>query len=225
MTQIQSKLFDLQELSYQRFQCRLMPTVDPDTVIGVRTPALRALAKELWEKPEAAQFLRELPHQYYEENNLHGFLLERIRDFGTCVAEVDRFLTYVDNWATCDLISPKVFAKHLPELLAKIREWMGSSQPYTIRFGMEQLMRYYLDEAFQPAYLEMVAQIESDDYYVKMMAAWFFATALVKQYEAALPYLTERRLSPWIHNKAIQKAVESRRITQEQKLYLKTLKV
>lgn len=202
-----------------------MPTVDPDTVIGVRMPALRKLAKDFAETPEAAEFLKALPHRYYEENNLHGLLISAMRDYDRAVAALDAFLPYVDNWATCDLIRPKVFQKHLPELLEKIQVWLASDHTYTVRFGLEMLMTCYLDDAFRPEYPELAAGVRSGEYYVNMMIAWYFATALAKQYDAALPYLRERRLDPWIHNKAIQKAIESCRVTGEQKAYLRTLKV
>lgn len=202
-----------------------MPTVDPDTVIGVRMPALRKLAKDFAETPEAAEFLQALPHRYYEENNLHGLLISAMRDYGEAVAALDAFLPCVDNWATCDLIRPKVFQKHLPELLEKIEVWLASDRTYTVRFGLEMLMTCYLDDAFCPEYLELAAGVRSGEYYVNMMIAWYFATALAKQYDAALPYLRERRLDPWTHNKAIQKAIESCRVTDEQKVYLRILKV
>lgn len=221
---IQEKLFALQDVSYKEFHCKLMPTVDPDTVIGVRTPMLRSLAKQVEKEEDIQTFMEQLPHQYYEENNLHGFLIERIKDYDACIQALDKFLPYVDNWATCDLMSPKVFARHLPELLEKIKAWMASEETYTIRFGIEMLMRFYLDEEFLPEYLEMVADIQTEEYYVQMMIAWYFATALAKQPEAALPYIEQNRLSVWIHNKSIQKAVESRRIDDSTKKYLKTLK-
>lgn len=221
---LQARLFEVQDLKYKDFQARLMPTIDPETIIGVRTPALRAFAKEFSREPEAEEFLKALPHEYYEENNLHGFLIERIKDYDTAVAAIDAFLPYVDNWATCDLMSPKVLGKHLPELEGKIREWMSSDLTYTIRFGVEMLMSFFLDGQFKPEYLELVARLRSEEYYVNMMIAWFFATALAKQYDAALPYLLNRRLDPWVHNKTIQKSVESYRITDEHKAYLRTLK-
>ena len=224
-TTIRARLFELQDLSYRDFQCKLMPTVDPDTVIGVRTPELRKLAKSFSKEPEAEAFLRTLPHRYYEENNLHGFLIETMKDYSQVIAALDAFLPYVDNWATCDLMSPKIFKKHLPELREQIQVWMASSHTYTIRFGIEMLMTFYLDEQFQPEYLDWVADVHSEEYYVNIMIAWYFATALAKQYDAALPYLQEHRLEPWTHNKAIQKAIESYRITDEQKAYLRSLKV
>ncbi len=222
---IRERLFKLQDLKYRDFQRRLIPTVDPETVIGVRTPALRALAKELADTPQAEAFLARLPHEYYDENNLHGFLIERIRDFDACAAAVDAFLPCVDNWATCDLMSPKVFKKHPLALLERINIWLASPRTYTVRFGIGMLMSFYLDDKFKPEYLALVAGVRSSEYYVNMMIAWYFATALAKQYEAALPYIKQRRLDKWTHNKAIQKAAESYRITGEQKAYLRGLKV
>lgn len=222
--QIEEMLFTLQDLKYRDFHCRLMPTVDPQTVIGVRTPALRKLAQKFQKDPEAETFLTMLPHRYYEENNLHGFLIASMKDYDRVITELDRFLPYVDNWATCDLMSPKVFKKHLAQLLPEIQRWMSSPHTYTIRFGIGMLMSFYLDAAFQPEYLDWVSAVRSQEYYVNMMVAWYFATALAKQYETALPYLENRRLDPWTHNKAIQKAIESYRITDQQKAYLRTLK-
>lgn len=221
---IQEKLFALQDMKYREFQCKLMPTVAPETVIGVRTPELRKLAKTISGEPETKEYLKILPHRYYDENNLHGFLLEGIKDYGEAVAAVDAFLPYVDNWATCDLMSPKVFKRHLPELLTKIREWIADRHTYTVRFGIEMLMSFYLDEAFSPEFPAWVADIRSGEYYINMMIAWYFATALAKQWDAVLPYIESRRLDKWTHNKAIQKATESYRITAEQKEYLRTLK-
>lgn len=221
---VKDRLYALQDAKYRDFQSKLMPTVSPETIIGVRTPDLRKFAKEFGKTPEAAEFLKILPHRYYEENNLHGFLIEQMKDYDACVAALDAFLPYVDNWATCDLMSPKVFGKHLPELLVKIREWLNSGLTYTVRFGIEMLMSFYLNENFKPEYLETVAAVKSQEYYVNMMIAWYFATALAKQYDATLPYIEQRRLDPWTHNKSIQKAVESYRITEEQKAYLRILK-
>lgn len=222
---VQARLFQMQDLTYRAFQCKLMPTVDPDAVIGVRTPELRKFAKEFAKTPEAADFLLGLPHRYYEENNLHGFLIETMKDYGRTVAALNAFLPYVDNWATCDLMRPRVFRKHLPELLEQVKVWLASGGTYTVRFAIGMLMTFYLDEAFQPEYPAMVAEVRSREYYVNMMTAWYFATALAKQYDAVLPYLQQRRLDPWTHNKAIQKAVESCRITDEQKAYLRGLKL
>ncbi len=221
---VRTRLFELQDIKYKDFHSKLMPTVDPDLVIGVRTPQLRKFAREFSKTPEAAEFLKKLPHKYYEENNLHGFLVEAMKDYEECIAAVNAFLPYVDNWATCDLMRPKVFGKHLQELLAQIRIWMESKETYTIRFGIEMLMTFYLDEQFDIAYPELVAGVQSEEYYVNMMIAWYFATALAKQYEAVIPYIEQGWLARWTHNKAIQKAVESYRITEEQKAYLRTLR-
>ena len=222
---VQGKLFELQDLNYRDFHAKLMPTVSKERVIGVRTPVLRKFAKEFGKTKEAEEFLKQLPHEYYEEDNLHGFLIAGMKDFDRCIEELERFLPYVDNWATCDLLSPKIFKKHLQELLVKIRVWTVSEHTYMIRFGVGMLMSFYLDEAFELEYPEMVSGIRSDEYYVNMMIAWYFATALAKQYETVLPFIENRRLDKWTHNKAIQKAVESYRVTDEKKAYLKTLKI
>lgn len=222
---ITERLFALQDREYQTFQSKLMPTVPPETVIGVRTPLLRKLAKELAGTPQAENFLQSLSHNYYEENNLHAFLLERIRDYDTALTETKKFLPYINNWATCDCFCPKVFAKHKAELLAPIRQWLGADQLYTVRYAMGLLMRYYLDEEFRPEYLAWVAGVQSEEYYLNMMRAWYFATALAKQPDAALPWLTERQLDAWTHNKTIQKAVESFRIPAEMKQQLRGLRV
>ena len=222
---IRARLFALQDEGYRAFHSRLMPTVPPETVIGVRVPALRRLAKRLAGTPQAEAFLQELPHIYYEENNLHAFLLESIRDYDAALAATEKFLPYIDNWATCDSFCPKVFAKHKEDLLPVLRRWMASDHPYTVRYGMEMLMRYYLDEDFRPEHLAWAAAVHSGEYYINMMRAWYFATALAKQPEATLPWLTEKRLDVWTHNKTIQKAVESSRIPAETKAFLRTLRV
>ena len=224
-TYVREKLFALQDPSYRDFQRRLMTTVDPDTVIGVRMPQLRAFAKKFARMPEAEEFLKLLPHDYYEENNVHACLIESMKDFGQAAAALDVFLPYVDNWATCDMMSPGIFRKHLSELERKIEEWIRSDHTYTVRFAVGMLMRYYLDDAFSPKYPEMVASVKSEEYYVKMMVAWYFATALAKQRDAVIPYLQNQVLDGWTHNRAIQKAVESRRISAEEKKYLRSLKV
>lgn len=223
-TMVQARLFELQDLKYKEFQCKLMPTVNPDTVIGVRTPELRKFAREFAKTPQAAEFLKILPHTYYEENNLQGFLIERIKYYDSAIAAVEAFLPYIDNWATCDSISPKIFKKHLPELYKNINVWLKSSHTYTVRFGIGMLMSFYLDEDFKPEMLELVAGVRSQEYYINMMIAWYFATALAKQYDAALPFLQEQRLEKWTHNKTIQKAIESYRINDDVKTYLRTLK-
>ncbi len=223
---IQDKLFELQDPGYKEFHSKLMPTIHPDVIIGVRTPALRKLAKELLKnEPDTVKaFMTDLPHTYYEENNLHGFLIEGIKDYEECIKALDIFLPYVDNWATCDCTVPKVLAKHTDELLTQILSWLKSDHTYTVRFCIGLLMRFYLDEYFKEEYPALVAGVSSKEYYINMMRAWYFATALAKQYEATLPWLEEKRLDTWTHNKTIQKAVESYRITPEQKMYLKTLK-
>lgn len=222
---ISEELFTLQDTEYQVFQSKLMPTIPPETVIGVRTPLLRKLAKELAGTPQAEHFLQSLPHRYYEENNLHAFLIEKIRDYDTALAETERFLPYINNWATCDCFCPKVFAKHKEELLISIRRWLDSGKLYTVRYAIGMLMRYYLDENFQPDYLAWVAGVHSEEYYLNMMRAWYFATALAKQPDAVLPWLTDRRLDVWTHNKTIQKAVESYRISPERKQQLRELRI
>ena len=219
---IQQELFALQDLSYRDFHAKLMPTVDKARVIGVRTPKLRAFAKEFGKTEEAKEFLKVLPHQYYEENNLHGLLIEQIKDYPTLIRELNRFLPCIDNWATCDLLTVRVVKKHLDTFTEEVERWLASDHTYTIRFGIGMLMRYYLEEHFSLEYPEKVAKIRSEEYYVNMMRAWYFATALAKQYEAIFPFLEEKRLDAWTHNKTIQKAIESYRITQEQKVYLRT---
>ena len=223
---IQTRLFALQDKPYAAFQSRLTPNVDPEKFIGVRVPACRQLAKELYKNEADAvrDFLTRLPHEYYDENMLHGLLIAEIKDFGDCVDALERFLPYVDNWAVCDVMAPRCFVKHKQELLPAIMKWMGSSEEYTVRFGLEMLMSHYLDEDFEPAYLERAAELRSDKYYVNMMLAWFFATALTKQWDSAIPYIEARRLDEWVHNKTIQKARESFRITEAQKQYLLSLK-
>ena len=222
---ILEQLFEMQDQSYQEFQSKLMPTISSERVIGVRTPLLRKFAKELAGTPQAEVFLCSLPHTYYEENNLHAFLVEKIRDYDRALTETERFLPYIDNWATCDCFCPKVYAKHKEELLVSVRRWLDSDQIYTVRYAIGMLMRYYLDEAFQPEYLAWVADVHSEAYYLNMMRAWYFATALAKQPDATLPWLIEGRLDVWTHNKTIQKAVESFRISQEMKQQLRALRI
>lgn len=224
MTSLQKQLFSMQDPAYRDFQSNLMPGIDKDTIIGIRTPQLRRFAKQLAQTAEAEQFLHRLPHQYYEENNLHMMLVAQIKDYESCLAEVERFLPYVDNWATCDLPAPKCFAKHKQELFPRIKEWIASEETYTIRYGIDLLMALYLDADFKPEYLELAASVASEEYYVKMVIAWYFATALTKQWDAAIPYMEQSRLPDWVHRKTIRKAIESYRITKEQKDYLRTLK-
>jgi 3-methyladenine DNA glycosylase AlkD len=223
--EIQRRLFELQDLKYKEFSCKLIPTVNPNTVIGVRTPELRKLAREYAHTPQAEEFLSVLPHKYYEENNLHGFLIETIRDYDFAIQEIEAFLPYIDNWATCDQISPKVFKKHLPELYEKIKIWMRSDRTYTVRFGIGMLLSFYLGDAFRMEMPGLVAGIRSEEYYINMMIAWYFATALAKQPDAVMSFIQEQRLEKWTHNMAIQKAIESYRISDEMKSYLRTLKI
>lgn len=225
ITNIQTQLFELQDLKYRDFQAKLMPTVNKEKIIGIRTPMLRAFAKNYGKTDEAKEYLQLLPHQYYEENNLHGLLIEQIKDYDVCLKELKRFLPYIDNWATCDMLAVKVVKKHLDIFIGEVYHWLESDHTYTIRFGINMLMRYYLDDAFRIEYPKKVAQIRSEEYYVNMMRAWYFATALAKQYEKILPFLEEQKLDIWTHNKTIQKAIESYRITPEQKEYLRKLKI
>ena len=222
---IREKLFELQDEKYRDFQAKLIPGYYAETMIGVRTPELKKLAKELFKDAHIESFLSDLPHKYFDENQLHAFIISEYKDFEKCVEKVNQFLPYVDNWATCDQLSPKVFRKYPAELLDQIKKWMASDETYTKRFGIGMLMQYFLDDKLKAEYPEMVAKERSEEYYVNMMIAWYFATALAKQYEAVLPFIEEHRLDKWTNNKAIQKAVESYRITDEQKAYLKTLKI
>ena len=219
------KLYDLQDLKYRDMQIKIIPTVEPESVIGVRTPELKSIAKDILKDGNYKGFLEELPHRYFEENQLHAFIISGIKDLGECMEELEKFLPHVDNWATCDQMSPKIFRKHKDVLFSHIKEWVNSEKTYTVRFGVGMLMEHFLDDDFDPLYPELVAKLRSEVYYVNMMIAWYFATALAKQYESILPFIEEKRLDDWTHNKAIQKSLESRRITEEQKLYLKSLKL
>lgn len=222
---ILKQLYSLQDTKYRDFQGKLLPTVDPKSIIGVRTPDLRKLAKELVREDGSGTFLETLPHTYFDENQLHAFILSDIKDYDRCIALVERFLPYVDNWATCDQLSPKVFRKHKAELLSYIKSWLKSDSAYTVRFAVGMLMQHFLDNDFSPTYPKMVAAIKSDEYYINMMRAWYFATALAKQYDTIIPYIKQKKLDAWTHNKTIQKAVESFRITPMQKEYLKTFRL
>ena len=224
IAELENQLFKMQDLKYRDFHSRLMPGIAPETIIGIRTPILRKFTKEFAQTPDSEKFLAQLPHRYYEENNMHMMIITAIPDYESCLAEIQRFLPYIDNWATCDFPAPKCFAEHREELLSEIQNWIVSDKTYTVRYGIGLLMRLYLDDAFQPEYLELAANINSDEYYVNMMISWYLATALAKQWTAAIPYLEERRLSEWVHKKTIQKAIESFRISPEQKLYLKSLR-
>ena len=225
ITDLHKKLYELQDLKYRDMQVKIIPNIDPESVIGVRTPELKAMAKEMLKAGDYMAFLGKLPHKYFEENQLHAFIISGIKDMDVCMEELEKFLPYVDNWATCDQMSPKIFKKHREILLIHIKKWITSGKTYSVRFGVGMLMEHFLDEDYDSKYPEMVAKLRSKEYYVNMMIAWYFATALAKQYESILPYIEEKRLDDWTHNKAIQKSVESRRITEEQKTYLKFLKV
>lgn len=222
---VKNKLFEQQDIGYRDFCASLMPTVDKNTVIGVRTPILKQLARQIKDNEDIALFLQDLPHKYYEENNLHSFIIGEITDFDTAIAEIERFLPFVDNWATCDGMRSKAFVRNKERLLEHIERWLCSQHTYTIRFGVLMLMTHFLDGAFDKKYLTRVANIKSDEYYVNMMLAWYFATALAKRWESTLPIIESKVLPKWVHNKAIQKANESLRITLAQKQYLKTLRI
>ncbi len=219
------RLTDLQDIAYRDFQSALIPTVDKSCFIGVRTPELKRLAKELAMREDIGDFLNDLPHQYFDENQLHALILSGMKDYTACLSAVERFLPYVNNWATCDTLIPKVFSRHEAELLTAVDRWLISDHTYTVRFGVKMLMQYFLDEDFSELYPEKICAIQTDEYYIKMMVAWYFATALAKQYERILPFIQQQRLPVWTHNKAIQKAIESRRITPEHKEILRQLKI
>lgn len=221
LTKLQKQLFELQDLKHRDFHSKLMPETDKETVIGIRTPVLRKFAKEFAGTSEAEAFLRQLPHRYYEENNLHMMLITGIKDYEKCMEEIQRFLPCIDNWATCDYPAPKCFARHKDQVLEEAKRWISSGETYVIRYGIGMLMRLFLDEDFSSEYLEMAAAVQSQEYYVNMMIAWYFATALAKQWDATVPYIEQHKLSDWVHRKTVQKAVESYRITPEQKEYLK----
>ncbi len=214
----------MQDKKYAAFQAKLTPNLTLEDFIGVRTPELKKFAKQLYKEGDYQEFLSDLPHKYFDENQLHAFIIAEIKDYDTCIKEVNNFLPYVNNWATCDQLSPKVFKKNKDALLKEIKTWIKSKKTYTIRFAMGNLMRHFLEEDFNPKYPEMVAKVKSKEYYVNMMIAWYFATALAKQYDTILPYIKDNKLDVWTHNKTIQKAVESDRITTQQKDYLKSFK-
>ena len=222
---ITEELFKLQDKKYRDFQSKLIPNVDSDSVIGVRTPELRKLAKKLVKEEDIGEFLNILPHKYFDENQLHAFILSERKDFDNCIEEVDKFLPFIDNWATCDQLSPKIFKKNKSILLEKIKKWIISSHTYTVRFGIGMLMQHYLGEDFDIKYPKIVAKVKSEEYYINMMIAWYFATALAKQYDKIIPFIEGKKLDKWTHNKTIQKAIESYRITPKQKAYLKSLKI
>jgi hypothetical protein len=222
---IRDELFKMQDIEYRDFNSKLIPTVKKEDMIGVRTPELRKYAKKLLKEEGVEDFLHSLPHKYFDENQLHAFIISEIKDFKFCIDELINFLPYLDNWATCDQLSPKIFKKHRNDLLPHIYEWLKSDKTYTVRFGIGMLMEHFLDEDFKTEYPEMVAAVRSEEYYINMMTAWYFATALAKQYESILPFIEGNKLDTWTHNKSIQKAIESNCINAEQKNYLKGLKI
>ena len=222
--EIKSKLLQMRDEKYKEFHAKLIPNVDADSILGIRTPELRKFAKEISKREDIGEFLKDLPHEYYDENQLHSFVLSEMKDFETCLKEVEAFLPYVNNWATCDQLTPKVFKKNRKALLPEIKKWIASDRTYTVRFAIKMLMDHFLDEEFDTEYPETVAAVCSEEYYIMMMQAWYFATALAKQYDAAIPWIEAKKLPPWVHNKTIQKAIESYRVSDEQKAYLRTLK-
>ena len=218
---LQAELLALSEPDYRDFQCSLMPTVSRDRVIGVRIPALRKIAARMNREGESGEFLKALPHRFFEEDILHAIMSSGIQD---PIPELERFLPYVDNWSVCDTLAPKAFRKEKAKLISHVQKWLQSEHSYTVRFAMGVLMRYFLDDCFSVRHLQLVADSITEDYYVKMMAAWYYATALAKQYDYTVTLLEENRLPVWVHNKTIQKAVESFRVTEEHKNYLRTLR-
>lgn len=222
---IQAALLEMQDEAYKAFNSKLIPNVDSSIMIGIRTPKLRAYARELMKEQDMECFLQDLPHRYFEENQLHAFLISQMKEMPSCMVAVNRFLPYVDNWATCDQLSPKIFKKHKEELLEQVKIWIHADATYTIRFAIKMQMEHFLDDAFDLEYPKMVAKVQSEEYYVRMMIAWYFATALAKQYDAILPFIEHKELDNWTHNKAIQKSIESYRILPEQKEYLRSLRI
>lgn len=225
--EIIQKLFELQDEKYRNFQSKLIPTINSESIIGVKTPELKTLAKDISKGNEILRndFLSNVPHRYFEENQLQAFIISDEKDFDKCIDYLENFLPYIDNWATCDQLCPAIFKKNRSKLLPYINKWINSNYTYTIRFAIKLLMQHFLNEDFKPEYLEMVAKVESSEYYINMMRAWYFATSLAKQYESTITVIQEKRLDIWTHNKTIQKAIESFRITPEQKTYLRSLRV
>jgi len=221
--EVTEKLFKIQDKKYRDFQVKLIPNIDSNSIIGVRTPDLKKLAKEMVKSGDVS-FLDNLPHKYFDENQLHAFIISELKDYDECINYINKFLPYINNWATCDQMSPKIFKKNHDKLINEIKIWIKSKDTYTIRFGIGMLMQHYLDSDFRQEYLKLVSKIKSNEYYVNMMIAWYFATALAKQYESAIIYLEDNKLDTWVHNKTIQKAIESYRITDTQKEYLRSLK-
>jgi 3-methyladenine DNA glycosylase AlkD len=228
INKIKNDLLLMQDKTYKDFHSKLMPTINPNSIIGIRVPVLRDYAKKLFKENSIESlnsFLKNLPHEFYEENNIHAFIIEKINNFDECIFYLEEFLPYIDNWATCDMLNPKIFKTNCEKLLEKIYQWINSDSVYTVRFGIGMLMRFFLDEKFETKYLDLVSSINSEEYYINMMRAWFFATALAKQYDQTLPYIKNYSLDKWTHNKTIQKANESFRITKDQKEELKKFRL
>ncbi len=221
---VYERLLSAQDKEYREFQIKLVPNISSEVMIGVRTPDMRRIAKEVFNSDERDAFLKELPHKYYEENLVHFFLIAMIKDFDECVKAVDEFLPYVDCWPVSDQATPKCFKKNHEKLLPYIKKWIASDHVYTARFGIRMLMNEFLEDDFKEEYLELVASKRGEDYYLKMMVAWYFATALAKRYDESVKYIEEKKLDSWVLKKAIQKAVESYRVTDEHKEYLKTFR-
>lgn len=226
LTYIQNELFKLHDATYRDFHSALMPNIEKELVIGVRMPQLRKLARQLWknERTKCMEFMNNLPHKYYEENNLHAVFIQNIKSYEECIFELEKFLPYVDNWATCDMMNPKALKKNITDLEKTAHQWILRNEEYVVRYAIGIFMRYFLEENFKKEYLRTIAKVKSDKYYINMMLAWYFATALAKQYDAAVDYLENNQLDKWVHNKTIQKAIESYRIADEKKAYLRSLK-
>ena len=223
--ELRENLFGLQDIQYKNFQAKLLPTVDSEKIIGVRSPALYKFTKKFFQDKTTDEFIKNLPHKYFEENSIHAIIISEMKDFHECLQAVKNFLPYIDNWGTCDSLIPTIFAKHTDELEGEIKIWLDSNSTYTIRFALSMLMKFYLDDNFDKKYLQWAANIKSDEYYVEMMTAWYFAESLVKQYDSAIIFLEKNLLAPKVHTKTIQKAVESRRISDDTKKYLKSLRI
>ncbi len=224
MNQVYEMLLKVKDDNYKEFQSKLVPNISKESILGVRTPEMREIAKEVFNSSFKDEFLNDIPHKYYEENIIHMFVVSLIKDFDECINELDKFLKYVDCWPVSDQASPKCFKKNHDKLLPVVKRWISSSHIYTSRFGMRTLMNEYLDKDFKEEYLELVSNVKGDDYYLKMMQAWYFATALAKQYDSTIKYIENHKLDDWVHKKSIQKAIESFRVSDEHKEYLKTLR-
>lgn len=225
LNQIKKNLFKYQDKKYQKFESSLIPNVEKKLIIGVKTPILKNMAKEIIKADLSDKYIKMLPHKYFEENQIHSFIISESKDFDECIKNINNFLKYVDNWATCDQLCPKIFKKNKNQLLIHIKKWINIKKTYYIRFGIKMLMSHFLDEDFDKKYLKIVSSIQSDEYYVNMMIAWYFATALAKQYDDTIVYLEKYKLSPWVHNQTIKKAIESYRVSEKNKKYLKSLKM